>query len=67
MSNEYFATVNYHQHEQAMVRDLERRRLLAERRYAEFNHPKFRRSARVVIGAWISRLHIGHGHQPVRG
>lgn len=67
MTNEYFATVNYHHHEQELNRDLERRRVLAERRYQEFPHPTFRRSPRVVLAAWIGRLHVGHGHHAIQG
>lgn len=63
MLHEYFAMVDYHQREQELIRDLERRRILAERRYAQFNHPTFRRSVRATVAAWIGRL---HSHQPAR-
>lgn len=66
MSNEYFATIQYRQHEQELVRDLERRRILAERRYQQFSHPKFRRSFQVTVRDVISRFRGSRSHQPVR-
>ncbi len=67
MSNEYFAAVNYNQHEQAMIRDLERRRVIAERRIAEFPRKRTRRSVRVTLGDLIGHAHTSHSHQPARG
>ncbi|MEO6471165.1 MAG: hypothetical protein ABIR57_04825 [Aeromicrobium sp.] len=65
-TSEYFATMQYRQNERELVRDLERRRILAERRIQEFNHARSQRGIKVAVASWIGRLHIGTGHQTAR-
>lgn len=63
----YFASEIYHQRESEMVRDLERRRIAAERRIKEFNDGVPHRGPWAAIGVRIKRLQALVRHQPVRG
>lgn len=65
-TSEYLATVSYKHHEQELVRDLERRRVSAERRQTACSHPVQRSGLRVTVGAWIGRLHSGRDQHAVR-
>lgn len=65
-TSEYFATVNYNQRQQELIRRIERQRVAAERRGEGLSTRAPRRSARVTVAAWIGRLHSGLGHQTAR-
>jgi len=62
----YFATEIYRQKEQEMIRNLERRRIAAERRIAEFNDRGASRGLRAAIVARLNRLQSHVRHEPVR-
>lgn len=62
----YFASEIYRQQEKEMVRDLERRRIAAERPITEFNDRAQNRGRWAAIGVRVNRLQALVRHQPVR-
>lgn len=67
MLNEYFASVDFRHREQEMIRDLERRRVRAERSCDQLDSSASHRGFRVTVAAWIGRLHSPHRQQTARG